>query len=84
MLADWIAVRMEQIYFEAQMAANKELDEIEEEVVRVMDLEAEQKDSQKDKPAERTSVLSKEVKVDEPDVEQEADNTSEMDNYPPE
>lgn len=78
MLADWVAVRMEQIYFEAQMLANKEIDEIEEEVVKIMDLEGEQKE----KPAEKTSILNKEVKVDEPKMEQE--DISEMDNYPPE
>lgn len=81
MLADWIAVSMEQVYFEAQIVANKELDEIEEEVLKIMDLE-DGEGKPPPPPAETPSILSKEVKVDEPEMDE--GDVSDLENYPPE
>lgn len=70
MLADWIAVSMEEIYFEAQVVANQELDEIEEEILRIVDLEEAQKQATK---SPKGSVLSKDVKIEEPILVQESE-----------
>lgn len=70
-LADWVAVRMEQIFFEAQLVANKQLDEIEEEVMRIMDLEGAQKSEDE---GSKASILSREVKVAELDAAPEAED----------
>lgn len=79
MLADWIAVSMEQIFFEAQVVANKELDDIEEELLKIMDLEGGQAEDE----ISRESILSKEVKVDEPNLG-EGEDVLEAEGYPPE
>lgn len=68
MLADWMAVSMEQIFFEAQIVANKELDEIEEEVLKIIDLEG---GKEAEDEYSRESILSKEVKIEEPDLSAE-------------
>lgn len=71
---------MEQIYFEAQVLAKKELDEIEEEVLKIMDLEDGQKEAQTPSTNE-TRILSQDVKIDEPQL---APDILEIEDYPPE
>lgn len=51
MLADWIAVSMEQIYFESQIVVNKELDEMEEEVLKVIDLQQQEQKKTQSSPS---------------------------------
>lgn len=81
MLADWIAVSMEQIFFEAQIVANKEMDEIEEEVLKVMDLEG----GRKEEDEGSKSILSKEVRVDEPELDKgEDEDYREAEGFTPE
>lgn len=71
---------MEQILFEAQVVANKELDEIEEELLKTMDLEGGQAEDE----ISRESILSKEVKVDEPNLSPEGEDMMEAEGYTPE